>query len=88
MMAIPAFMVLFRERIDRWLLPVQKYRQHIPRLVLIGAGMAAPLAVSWFLYGLGGLREYDYLRVSLVAGTAVAYLILRTPRVSSRSPRT
>ncbi len=83
MILIPAVLVIFREPIDRFLLPIQPVRRRIPRLILFGAGIAAPFVVSWWLYQRWyWMVEYRYLHWSLVLGTFTSYVITRTPKVA------
>ena len=49
-MAIPVIIVFLRKPLDALLTPLQKIKQHIPRLLLIGAGLAAPYLVADFIY--------------------------------------
>ena len=81
MVAIPLALVFYRGRIDRWLLPVQPIRRKIPKLVLIGAGLATPYAVASFLYSIVGLDEYWYMRCTIVLSTMIGYMLTRTPQI-------
>jgi hypothetical protein len=58
----------------------------VPRFVLVGAGLAAPFAVSYAIYVVGEycpipylFANYPYLRVSVIFSTLISYVILRTP---------
>ena len=60
-MAIPVIIVFLRKPLDALLTPLQKIKQHIPRLLLIGAGLAAPYLVADFIYkhkGQWGLGDF------------------------------
>ena len=84
MVAIPVAQNLFRRPIDRLLLPLQKYRERIPKLVLTGAGLAAPFVVSWILYSVFRISQYRFLRWSVLLGSMVSYVIVRTPNEAAR----
>lgn len=85
-LGIPVFIVFFRSLIDRLLMPFQKIRRKIPRLILIGAGLVAPYLISQQLYGYKGLSEYPYVRACIVVGTLVSYIIIRNPQSPRRLP--
>lgn len=90
MLAIPLGLVWFRRETDAVLRPFQPIRQLVPRLLLVGAGLFAPFVVATLLYGIGMLcpipllrgffMQYPYLRLSVLLGTLVSYVILRTPK--------
>jgi hypothetical protein len=89
---LPLAIVVLRRPIDWLLSPIQKVRQYIPRLVIVGLGLAAPYGVAAWMYEnpraermfRAPMREYPYASRALVAGSVVAYLILRTPRAGNR----
>jgi hypothetical protein len=80
MALIPILMVRFRAQIDQLLLPLQKYKQGVPPTTLAGAAVAAPVVVAILLYGIG-LKQYEYLRASVVTGTLISHILVRTPQV-------
>lgn len=85
MVGIPVGQTLFRTPIDRLLLPLQEYRERVPKLVLTGAGLAAPFVVSWILYSVFRITQYRFLRWSVLLGSIVSYAIVRTPDEAARS---
>lgn len=80
MVSIPVGQTLFRGPIDRMLMPLQKYRERVPRLMLVGAGLVAPFVVSWILYTVFRISQYRFLRWSVLLGSMVSYIIVRTPK--------
>jgi hypothetical protein len=88
MIGLPTCLVLFRQPIDRLLWPLNRLRRKVPRLLLIGIGLAVPYLIAVMLYRLGGLVMYPYLRVSVVIGTIVSYAIIRTPQAPAMKPVT
>lgn len=81
---MPVALMLLRKPTDTLLRPLQSIRSKIPPLVLVGAGLVAPYLAAYYLYdqelpGVGRLIQYEYMRVTLVVGTLLSYVILRTP---------
>ena len=81
---MPLLLALFRRPVDALLRPLQSLRSKVPPLVLIGAGLIVPYVVAHYIYGqdlpgLGRMIEYEYMRTTLVIGTLLSYVILRTP---------
>jgi hypothetical protein len=92
MLLIPIGIVAFRKPVDKLLLPLDAIRRRIPRLVLVGAGLAAPYAVAGHMYGKTYfgvyMDQFPYMRAAMVVGILVSYIILRTPQGQPpRSPR-
>ncbi len=85
MTGIPFLLVWFRRPVDRLLEPLQVVRQHVPRLVLVGMGLATPFVVAFLLYYVVGLSMYPLLRANVVVGVLASYVILRTPQPSGRA---
>ena len=85
MVLMPVVLTTLRKPIDRLLWPLHKLRERVPRMVLVGAGLAAPLVVSSFLYGELNLSNFPFLRWSVVLGTLASYLIVRTPQAPGSS---
>jgi len=77
MVALPILITVLRGPIDRLLSVFDPIRTKIPRVILIGAGLAAPFVVATLLYG--KQTEYPYLRLSTIWGTLASYVIIRTP---------
>jgi len=83
MVLLPMAIAALRGPIDRLLALVDPIRRRIPRIILIGAGLAAPFVVAMLLYGT--YTEYPYLRVSTIVGTLASYAIIRTPVIGQRA---
>ena len=86
MVLIPILLIALRKPIDSILRPVQPLRNRIPRLVLVGAGIAIPFLVASALYP--KYTQYEYLKRSYVFSTLLSYAVLRTPAApaSRRAP--
>lgn len=82
MIAMPVGLAILRRPIDRLLMVLQPVRQNIPRIFLVGAGLAAPYVVGFILYHspIVRLSQYPFMRATMVVGPLLAYLILRTPQ--------
>jgi hypothetical protein len=78
---LPVAIVLFRKPIDRLLSPLQKVKQHVPRLLLVGIGLALPYFVANYFYH-HGVSNYPLARKSIVWGTILSYLVMRIPETS------
>jgi len=78
MVLLPILLIVFREKIDSWLQPLQPLRAKMPRMVLVGVGAATPLLVSNFLYA-SGSSNYPYMLKTYLISTIVSYVILRQP---------
>jgi hypothetical protein len=81
---VPILLSILRKPVDQLLQPFQAIRSKVPPLVLVGAGLIAPYVAAYYLYdqnvpGIGRLIQYEYMRVTLVVGTLLSYVILRTP---------
>jgi hypothetical protein len=92
---LPVGIALLRRPIDWALRPIQKVRRYIPRLLILGMGIAAPYGIAAWMYDNrlaenlfnAQMREFPYARRALVVGTIISYLILRTPRGSRAGSR-
>jgi hypothetical protein len=78
MVLLPIILIVFREKIDGWLQPLQPLREKMPRMVMLGVGAATPLLVSNFLYA-SGSSNYPYMLRTYLISTIVSYVILRQP---------
>ena len=78
MIGIPVILVWFRTDIDQMLKPLQPYREKVPKLLLIGIGIAFPFLTSFVLYSIG-IKEYMLIQANMLIGTLGAYAITRTP---------
>jgi len=81
MIAIPVFLVWFREDIDQMLLPLQPHRKKVSRIVLIGLGMATPFLTAWILYNIFHFSQYPLMQTNIVVGTLAAYAVTRNPQI-------
>lgn len=81
MLAVPIVLVIFRKPIDRILAKLIPMRRQIPRLLIVGIGVAAPYLTAIFLYDSVGLREYPFIRWTAFLGPLLSYLIIRTPHM-------
>ena len=79
MIALPIGISVLRPTLDLILWPLQPIRFLFPAKLLVTVGLLSPFAVSWLLYTVWGLRNYEFLHFSLIWGTLISYAILRTP---------
>lgn len=86
MFLIPLTFVWYRSEIDRWLLPLQPILQPIPKLLLTVIGLGAPFLIGYVLYNGCGISQYQLLRLNVVLGMVVSYIILRTPEGAPARP--
>lgn len=84
MIAIPIVLVWFRADIDLALLPLLPTRQKIPRLLLVGIGIASPFFTAWILYNIFHINQYTLMYTNLIIGTFVAYAITRNPQLPEK----
>jgi hypothetical protein len=80
--ALPLALILFRPLTDRLLLKLQPFVVRIPRMVLLGMGLAVPFLVASQLYG--RYTEFEYMFKTVVISTLLSYVIFRTPMVRPR----
>jgi hypothetical protein len=81
MVAIPVFMIWFREDLDVALLGIQPYRKDVNKFLLVGIGMAFPFLTAFVLFNMG-IRNYPLIQWNMIIGTFGAYAITRTPVIS------
>jgi hypothetical protein len=79
MIAIPVILVWLRADIDDILVPLQPHRKKIPRLILIGLGIAVPFVTAWILYNIFHISQYPLMQANIVIGTMVSYALVRDP---------
>ncbi|MDD1685156.1 MAG: hypothetical protein LUQ19_04610, partial [Methanoregula sp.] len=79
MIGIPVFLVTYRAQIDDILMPIQLHRKKVPKLLLIGLGIAVPFLTAWILYNVFIIRNYPLMQYNMVIGTLAAYAITREP---------
>ena len=77
-MGFTAAVVFLRKPLDRLLAPIQAFKKHIPRLVLIGVALALPYFLAHFFYT-QHLSNYPLMHYSIVSGTILPYILLRIP---------
>ena len=80
MTAMPMAFVLLRKELDQALMPFQAFKRHIPKLVLLGIGIALPFLTAWVMYRLLGISQYPLLRMNTVVGLVLSYCVVRTPQ--------
>ena len=85
MLAVPVVVVLLRKPIDGVLVALDPIRRKIPRLVIVGIGVAAPYLTATFLYDSVRIQEYPFIRWSVFLGPLLSYLIIRTPEMPSKA---
>ncbi len=78
MVVMPILLIVLRRPLDRLLAPLQKFRQSIPPMVLVGVGIAIPFLVTNYLYS-RGVSNYPLMFRTYVISTLLSYVILRTP---------
>jgi len=79
MIGIPFVLVIYRAKIDAYLVGLQPYRHRFSKIVLIGMGLAAPYLTAFILFNVLGIRNYPLMYWNLILGTAVSYAIMREP---------
>ncbi|OPX64121.1 MULTISPECIES: hypothetical protein [unclassified Methanoregula] len=82
MIAIPVFMIWFREDLDVALLGFQPYRKDVNKLLLVGIGMAFPFLTAFILYNIFHITQYSLIQTNMIVGTFGAYIITRNPVIS------
>jgi hypothetical protein len=78
MLVIPICLIAFRKPIDRLLHPLTAFKSKLPRMVLLGVGLATPVLVSNFFYHAGS-AEYGYMFRTYLFSTLLSYAVLRQP---------
>lgn len=78
-LALPLLLILLRKPIDLLLAPLEVVKSRIPRLFLIGVGLATPYLVTNYLYTKLGISNFPLARQSIVWGTLLSYIIMRVP---------
>ena len=81
MIAIPVFLLWFRQDIDQMLMPLQPHRKKHSKILLIGLGMATPFLTAWILYNIFHFSQYPLMQTNIVVGTLAAYAITRDPQI-------
>jgi hypothetical protein len=79
MIGIPFVLVVYRAKIDTYLVGLQPHRHRFSKIVLIGMGLAAPYLTAFILFNVLGIRNYPLMYWNLILGTAVSYAIMREP---------
>jgi len=82
MVAIPVFMIWFREDLDVALLGFQPYRKDVNKILLVGIGMAFPFLTAFILYNIFHITQYSLIQTNMIVGTFGAYIITRNPVIS------
>ena len=87
---LPVALVLFRREFDDLLLPLQPARQRVPRLLLLGMGIAVPFLTALILYNVLSVDNYPLVQWNLLIGPLVSYALMHDPQnapVSARPSR-
>jgi len=79
MIGIPFVLVMYRAKIDTYLVGLQAHRHRFSKIVLIGMGLAAPYLTAFILFNVLGVKNYPLMHWNLILGTAVSYAIMREP---------
>jgi len=79
MIAMPVALVLLRSNFDDILVSLQPQRKKVPRVLLIGLGLAAPFLTAWILYNVFNISQYPLMQANIIFGTLVSYVIVRDP---------
>jgi hypothetical protein len=79
MVGIPYVLVTYRAQIDNYLIPLQPHRKRIPRLVLLGLGIAVPFLTAFILFHLFAVMNYPLMYWNMLIGTATSYALMREP---------
>lgn len=89
LVGLPVALVLFRREFDDLLMPLQPARQRVPRLLLLGMGIAVPFLTALILYNVLSVENYPLVQWNVLAGPLVSYAIMRDPEgsVSARPSR-
>ncbi|HWQ10530.1 MAG TPA: hypothetical protein VN436_15525, partial [Holophaga sp.] len=87
MTAMPMAFVLLRKELDQALMPFQGFKKRIPKLVLLGIGIALPFLTAWVMYRILGISQYPLLRLNTVVGLVLSYCVVRTPQAWPGSGR-
>lgn len=78
-LALPIFLILFRKPLDVLLAPLEVVKSRIPRLFLIGVGLATPYLVTNYFYTKLFISNFPLARQSIIWGTLISYVIMRVP---------
>lgn len=80
-LALPLLFIFLRKPIDLLLAPLEIVKSRIPRLFLIGAGLATPYLVTNYFYNKLHISNYPLAQYSILWGTLLSYVIMRIPEV-------
>ena len=79
MIALPLALMYLRADIDNALQPIQPTRKKIPKVALIGIGLAVPFLTAYILYNFLSISQYPLIQANMILGTLVSYAIVREP---------
>ncbi len=89
---LPWLLTRLRPQIDKLLMPLQRYRERIPRWGLITIGIVGPLGITTMLLRIGadwlGFSDERCIQFALLLGTAVATAVLRNPEAAANQSNT
>lgn len=86
MLAIPLALALFRNETDKLLMPMQAFRQSIPKFLLVGIALAIPYALAFVIYRVA-FNQYELLHLNVILGILLPYALLRNPMPGLATPR-
>lgn len=87
LIGLPIGLVLFRREFDDLLMPLQPARQRVPKLLLLGLGLAVPFLTAFILYNLLSVDEYPLVQWNVLIGPLVSYAVMHDPETGFASDR-
>ncbi|MCX7779900.1 MAG: hypothetical protein N2491_03155 [Negativicutes bacterium] len=87
MLIVPVALIFLRRPIDRQLAKLMPFKRKLPRLLVVGIGIAAPFFLASFLYDSMRIANYPLIRWSVFLGPLLSYIIIRTPEVQTQYPQ-
>jgi hypothetical protein len=88
LIGLPVALVLFRREFDDLLMPLQPARQRVPRLLLLGLGLAIPFLTAYILYEALSVDNYPLVQWNVLIGPLVSYAVMHDPVTGMASART
>ena len=81
MAGVPIGLILFQKQIDPLLVPIQPYRKHFPKAMLLGASLALPVVLGLVCSTIT-VSGFGVIRLTLFASMLGAHILLREPALS------
>lgn len=85
LIGFPVALVLFRQEFDDLLMPLQPARQRVPRLLLLGLGLAVPFLTAFILYEALSVDNYPLVQWNVIAGPLLSYAVIHDPETGTVS---